>query len=130
MSMIYWYQSEHQIGDRKGDVFMRFVNSRKPAWIICCIGVLLAAISIFFLPEIIPVHFANGVADGFGKKIEIFLFPVLLLLITILSGRKNIKYYLTHSKTLLTDMQYNWMISGVLGIVLAAEIYIVYASFS
>lgn len=61
--------------------------SRKLTWIICVIGVLFAVISIFFLPSIIPMHFSNGVADGFGDKIEIFLFPVLLLVITVLSGR-------------------------------------------
>lgn len=108
---------------------MKFVNSRKLTWSICCAGILLAAISIFFLPEIIPVHFSNGIADDFGNKVQIFLFPVLLLIITILSGMKNIKYYLTHSKTLLTDMQYNWMIDGVLGIILVTEIYVVYSSF-
>ena len=27
-----------------------------------------------FLPQIIPVHFANGIADDFGNKVEIFYF--------------------------------------------------------
>ena len=43
--------------------------------------------------------------------------------------KENIKYFLTHSKTFLTDIQYNLMIDGVLGIVLIAEIYVIYASF-
>ena len=108
---------------------MNFVSSRKLTWIICCIGILLAVASVFFLPEIIPVHFANGIADDFGNRVEIFLFPMLLLIITLLTGKENIKYFLTHSKTFLTDIQYNLMIDGVLGIILIVEIYVIYASF-
>ena len=108
---------------------MNFVSSRKLTWIICSIGILLAVVGVFFLPEIIPVHFANGIADDFGNKVEIFLFPILLLIITLLTGKENIKYFLTHSKTLLTDMQYNLMIDGVLGIILIVEVYVIYASF-
>ena len=105
---------------------MKLVGSRKLTWGICSIGVLLAIVSVFFLPQIIPVHFANGIADDFGNKVEIFLFPILLLIITLLTGKENIKYFLTHSKTFLTDIQ---MIDGVLGIILIAEIYVIYASF-
>ncbi|MCU6687700.1 hypothetical protein OCV99_14405 [Dorea acetigenes] len=36
------------------------------------------------MPGIIPVHFTNGIADDFGSKIKIFLFHVLLLIITII----------------------------------------------
>ena len=110
-------------------IFMKLVGSRKLTWGICSIGVLLAIVSVFFLPQIIPVHFANGIADDFGNKVEIFLFPILLLIITLLTGKENIKYFLTHSKTFLTDIQYNLMIDGVLGIILIAEIYVIYASF-
>ncbi len=52
---------------------MKLVGSRKLSWLICGIGILLAFVSMFFLPEIIPVHFSsNGMADSFGNKIEIF----------------------------------------------------------
>lgn len=108
---------------------MNFLNSRKLTWIICGIGILLAVVSVFFLPEIIPVHFANGIADDFGNRVEIFLFPILLLVITLLTGKENIKYFLTHSKSFLTDIQYNLMIDGVLGIILIVEVYVIYASF-
>ena len=50
---------------------MKFINTRKFTWIICIIGFLLALVSIFFLPSIIPVHFANGIADDYGRKIQI-----------------------------------------------------------
>ncbi len=108
---------------------MSLITSRKLTWIICIVGILLAVISIFFLPDMIPMHFSNGVADGFGSKIEIFLFPVLLLVITVLSGREKVRYCLMHSKRVLTDVEYNWMIDGVLGIIIVAEMYVVYASF-
>lgn len=106
------------------------ISSRKLTWGICIAGIAIAIISFFFLPEIIPVHFAgNGVADDFGNKIEIFLMPILLLTVTILSGIKSIKYVLMHSKTWLTVGQYNLMIDCVLGIILIAEIFMIYASF-
>lgn len=107
---------------------MKFIGSRKIAWGICGVGILLAVAGIFFLPQIIPMHFSNGIADGFGNKIEILLFPVLLLIITILSGNEKVKYVLTHSKTFWTDVQYNLIIDGVLGIVLIAEVYVMYVS--
>lgn len=108
---------------------MKFVGSRKLTWGICSLGILLALVGVFFLPQIIPVHFVNGVPDDFGNKIEIFLFPILLLIITVLTGKEKIKYILTHSKTFLTDTQYNLITDGVLGIVLITEIYVIYASF-
>lgn len=107
---------------------MKVVSDRKLTWGICIIGVLLAAVSVFFLPETIPIHFANGMADEFGNKIKIFFAPALLLIIAVLSGREKIKYYLTHSKTFKTDVQYNMMINGVLGLLLIVEIYVIYAS--
>ena len=47
---------------------MKLINTRKFTWIICIIGCLLALVSIFFLPSIIPVHFANGIPDDYGRK--------------------------------------------------------------
>lgn len=42
---------------------MKFINTRKFIWILCGIGCLLALVSIFFLPDVIPVHFSNGYPD-------------------------------------------------------------------
>lgn len=70
-------------------IVMKFINTRKFTWIICIIGFLLALVSIFFLPSIIPVHFANGIADDYGRKIQIFLFPILQVLITFDWTRKS-----------------------------------------
>ena len=115
---------------QKEGIFMQLIGSRKLTWGICGIGILLAIVSVLFLPQIIPVHFTNGIADDFGNKVEIFLFPILLLIITFLTGKESIKYFLTHSKTFLTDIQYNLMIDSVLGIILIAESYVIYASFA
>ena len=98
---------------------MNLIGSRKLTWGICAVSILLAVISVFFLPQMIPVHFANGTANDFGTKFSILLFPFLSLVITLL----------THSKLFLNDIQYNLMIDGVLALVLAVEVYIVYASF-
>ena len=108
---------------------MKMIKNRKLTWGICGVGLFLAVLSVFFLPHTIPVHFANGIVDGYGNKAEIFLFPVLLLLLAYLTGKENIKYYLTHSKSLLTDFQYHLMVDGVLVLILLAELYVIYASF-
>ena len=44
---------------------MSFLNSRKVSWIIFGITLLTAVVSLFFLPDIIPVHF--GILDGIIK---------------------------------------------------------------
>lgn len=108
---------------------MKLAGSRKLTWMICGAGIVLAMVSIFFLPQMIPVHFSKGAADDFGNKIEIFLFPVLSLIITIITGNEKIKYFLTHSKTYWTESQYNLIIDGVLMLLLITEIYVIYAAF-
>ena len=57
------------------------------------------------------------------------ILTIIVLAVTILSGIKSIKYVLMHSKTWLTVDQYNLMIDCVLGIILIAEIFMIYASF-
>lgn len=108
---------------------MKLISTRKFTWTLCGIGFVIAAISIFFLPDIIPVHFSNGFADDYGEKIQIFLFPSLQALVAFLTGREKIKYCLMHSKTFLTDAQYNWMIDAVILLLVFAEIGVIYASF-
>ena len=112
-------------------IVMRFISTRKFTWMICGIGCFIALISIFFLPDSIPIHFTNdGIADNYVGKIQIFLFPIIQILIVFLTGREKIKYCLTHSKTPLTDTQYNWIVDGVLLVVIVAEVQSIYASFT
>lgn len=103
---------------------MKLLSSRKVAWGLFICGVLVAGVSFFVLPAMIPTHFtAGGVADDWGNKIEIFLFPILQGIVMFLSGREGIKYCLTHSKTFLTEIQYNRVIDGILIFVLAVEVW-------
>lgn len=113
---------------KKTEKLYYWLGSRKMTWILCGIGIMSAAVSFCFLPETIPVHFVNGVANGFANKAEIFLFPFLLLVITALSGMKKIKYVLTHSRSFPAEEQYNLLIDSVLAIILIAESYVIYAS--
>ena len=56
---------------------MSFLNSRKVSWIIFGITLLTAVVSLFFLPDIIPVHFGIlGTPDGWDYKMGILLFPI------------------------------------------------------
>ena len=63
------------------------------------------------------------------RKSRYLYFPLLQLLIAFLTGRESIKYYLTHSKTPLTDAQFNWITDGVLLFVMFAEGWVIYDSF-
>ena len=54
---------------------MSFLNSRKVSWIIFGITLLTAVVSLFFLPDIIPVHFGIlGTPDGWDYKMEFCYF--------------------------------------------------------
>lgn len=84
-----------------------------------------------FLPVKIPMHFnASGIADDYSSKIQIFLFPLIQILIMSLTGLKGVKYCLTHSRSFLNDYQYNWIVSGLCLFILLAEITIIYISLS
>ena len=82
---------------------MKFINTRKFTWIICIIGFLLALVSIFFLPSIIPVHFANGSIILVDSLIFGYLFTNLsstrslcqraVIYLTMLLYEKRHKFY-------------------------------------
>ena len=72
-----------------------------------------------------------SVAEGISERI-LFHIPEKMLgscIFVYCTGIKSIKYVLMHSKTWLTVGQYNLMIDCVLGIILIAEIFMIYASF-
>ncbi len=102
--------------------FKDFINSRRLSWVITGAGMILTLIVFFFLPAQIPMHFtASGIADDYSGRIQIFLFPILQLLIMLLTGGKKIKYCLTHSKMFLSDIQYNWIVSGLCLFIILGE---------
>ena len=91
------------------------------------IGWLLTIIIISFLPDVIPIHFnSSGMIDDFSSKSGIFLYPILQLIFAVLSNSKKVKYCLTHSRTFLTDIQYNWCIDIIVTFPLLVEIWHIY----
>ena len=108
---------------------MKLINSRKLSWLICGVTAVFTIVALVFLPGIMPMHFTGGIADGFSNKAEICLFPLLQIIIIVLSGIKKVKYCLTHSKMFLNDVQYNWIISGLCIFIFAVEIGVAYVSF-
>ena len=111
---------------QKEGIVVSFLNSRKVAWVIFGIGLLTAVGSLFFLPDMIPVHFSSfGTPDGWDYKTGILLFPILQLFILFLSGRKKVKDFMFRfARTPLNDIQYNWAVDGLLFFVFCVEIWI------
>ena len=73
--------------------FKDFINNRKLSWTIVGFGILVSLVAFGFLPLKIPMHFnASGIADDYSNKIQIFLFPLVQLMIMFLTGREKIKY--------------------------------------
>ena len=68
----------------------------------------------------------DDIRNGNKKGTETYLLPWIW---DSQTGEK-VKYFLTHSKTFLTDIQFNWMIDGVLLLVMFAEIWVIHASFA
>ena len=93
---------------------MSFLNSRKVSWIIFGITLLTAVVSLFFLPDIIPVHFGIlGTPDGWDYKMGILLFPILQFFLLFLTGRKKVKDFMFRfARTPLNSIQYNWAVDG------------------
>lgn len=107
--------------------FKDFINNRKLSWTIVGLGILVSLVAFGFLPLKIPMHFnASGIADDYSNKIQIFLFPLIQLMIMFLTGREKIKYCLTHSRTFLNDFQYNWIVSSLCFFIFLVEITIIY----
>lgn len=107
--------------------FKNFINSRKFSWTVVGLGIILSVAAFVFLPSNIPMHYnANGIADDYSNKIQIFLFPIIQLVIMFLTGMEKVKYCLTHSKTFLDDIRYNWVVSGVCFFIILVEISIIY----
>ena len=101
---------------------MSFLNSRKVSWIIFGITLLTAVVSLFFLPDIIPVHF--------GILMGILLFPILQFFLLFLTGRKKVKDFMFRfARTPLNSIQYNWAVDGLLLFIFFVEIWIITEAF-
>ena len=108
---------------------MKRINGRTFSWMIFGGFIVLTVVLFFFLPETIPMHFTKGEIDDVVNKKEIFLFPMIQLVILVLTANQKIKYMLTHSRTVLSDVQYNWIVNGLCFFVAMMEGYIVWRAF-
>jgi len=55
-------------------------------YIIALVSLIISAIALPELPDQIPIHFnAQGVADGYGSPLMVFLFPGIILFLNILA---------------------------------------------
>lgn len=53
-------------------------------WIITAISFVTAAAAVNFLPDKIPMHFGfDGKTDRMGSKFELFIFPILVLVLAL-----------------------------------------------
>lgn len=102
--------------------------SKKLTWIICGLGWLTAVISIFFLPDTIPMHFSDGVPGNYSSKFSIFLWPLVQMIVIFLG--ENRKMLPSRLEELLSDTQYNWAIFGMVLFVFLIELLIVYVVFA
>ncbi len=56
------------------------------SYIICLVAFILSAIAFPNLPEQIPIHFnAQGIPDGYGSPLTVFLIPAIMLFINVLA---------------------------------------------
>ena len=66
---------------------MKFIHKDNyKNYIICLVAVILSAIAFPHLPEQIAIHFnAQGVPDGYGSPLTIFLLPAIMLFVNVLA---------------------------------------------
>lgn len=57
---------------------------KKVMWIVAMIPVVVTSVVLQFMPDIIPMHHdLEGNTDRWGSKTESFIFPVIILFITL-----------------------------------------------
>ncbi len=58
---------------------------KRVMWIVAMIPFVCNCIMIIFLPDIIPVHYdIDGNIDGWGNKTEGLIYPIVILIVTLL----------------------------------------------
>ena len=102
------------------------------AWIVACISLIIALCTFPFLPKYIPIHFNGGTIDGYTNKIWIFNFPLLEILLILISRIELFKYICMNiSKTgRKTEAQYNVIMFCVIVLIAIAEVVIISLSLS
>lgn len=103
---------------------MKFINSNnRKSWIVCVISFFAAAIVFVFLPEIIPIHFTGGTPNEYVNKWSIFLFPLLQIVIVLVSDIKSVKYWYMNFKSgyAKSEIQYYFIIFCAVLIIFLGE---------
>lgn len=68
-------------------------NIKRSLLIVSIVPIIISAISVVFLEDSIPMHYnSDGVVNRMGSKYEIFIYPVLILLLGVI-GYFTIKNY-------------------------------------
>lgn len=72
----------------------------KILWTISFIPLLLSCVTVRFLPDEIPMHYdLQGNIDRWGSKYETFIFPVIILLLSLMWTGMSIFYKKVAAKT-------------------------------
>ena len=65
---------------------------KKVMWIVAMIPVVVTSVVLQFMPDIIPMHHdLEGNTDRWGSKTESFIFPVIILFITLFWQKMQIQ---------------------------------------
>lgn len=98
-----------------------FLNNKK-SWFICIFTFVIAAVSYWFLPDRIPMHFnSQGIADSYSGKGEIFLMPVIQAVLIFFSGRKKVKDWFLSMPPFADEVKYYLLVFAVTAMLLAGE---------
>lgn len=63
---------------------VRKMKSKRAMWIFAAIPMIVTSIVLQFMPDTIPMHHdLAGNTDRWGSKMESFIFPIIILLITL-----------------------------------------------
>ena len=108
---------------------MKFICSRKLTWVICGNRMFTCSYKHIFPAGCYSGALFKGSSGRLWRENPDSYISSAAVADCIFNRRKSIKYYLTHSKTPLTDAQFNWITDGVLLFVMFAEGWVIYDSF-
>ena len=96
------------------------MKSKRAMWIFAAIPMIVTSIVLQFMPDTIPMHHdLAGNTDRWGSKMESFIFPIIILLITLfwnilicIYEKKAVKSQNDGSKNICEIVVYSWHFPG------------------